>query len=443
MSESQFKLFKTSRFLPFFLTQFLGAFNDNLFKSALVMLVTFSLAKEIGINGQVAVTVIAGLFILPFFLFSSIAGELADRYEKAFLIRIIKFVEIILMGLTAVAFYFSSFWLLVLLLFLMGAQSAFFGPLKYSIMPEHLKPEEMIAGNALVSAGTYIAILVGTMVGGVLVLRQGGVAIISVAVVFCALLGWLASLMIPRAGAFNPSVSVDFNIVRSTRRIIASVVREEDVFLSILGVSWFWFIGATFLSQLPTYAKDVLGANEHVATLFLTVFSIGVGAGSLVCNVLLRGEVDGKYVPYGAVAFSIGSVCLWLASRRLVPAGSTEELLGIVGFLGNPEGIFILISLLVIAIGGGIYVVPLSAIMQTRCESRQRARVIACNNIVNSFMMVLSAVGISIFLLMGFTIPHVFLVIAALNCFSIVIVSHLVKRQRDLRIERSQVRRGR
>ena len=437
MSESQFSLLKTRRFLPFFLTQFLGAFNDNLFKSALVMLVTFSLARKMGINGQVAVTVIAGLFILPFFLFSSVAGELADRYEKAFLIRRIKFIEIILMALTAAAFYFSNFWLLVALLFLMGAQSTFFGPLKYSIIPEHLEEGELIAGNALVSAGTYLAILIGTIVGGLLILQPGGVEIISVLIVFFALLGWLASLKIPNAGSFNPKVSIDFNIIRSTHRIIASVIQEKDVFLSILGVSWFWFVGATFLSQFPSYTKDVLQANEQVATLFLTVFSIGVGLGSLLCNTLLKGEIDGKYVPYGAATLSVGSICLWLASRRLAPAGMDEELFGILLFLQKPEGIFILISLLAIAIGGGIYVVPLNAIMQTRCKAQHRARVIACSNIMNSFMMVLSAVGISILLLMGFTIPHIFLVVAVLNCFSIWVVFRLVHKQRNIRIRRS------
>ena len=437
MSESQFSLLKTRRFLPFFLTQFLGAFNDNLFKSALVMLVTFSLARKMGINGQVAVTVIAGLFILPFFLFSSVAGELADRYEKAFLIRRIKFIEIILMALTAAAFYFSNFWLLVALLFLMGAQSTFFGPLKYSIIPEHLEEGELIAGNALVSAGTYLAILIGTIVGGLLILQPGGVEIISVLIVFFALLGWLASLKIPNAGSFNPKVSIDFNIIRSTHRIIASVIQEKDVFLSILGVSWFWFVGATFLSQFPSYTKDVLQANEQVATLFLTVFSIGVGLGSLLCNTLLKGEIDGKYVPYGAATLSVGSICLWLASRRLAPAGMDEELFGILLFLQKPEGIFILISLLAIAIGGGIYVVPLNAIMQTRCKPQHRARVIACSNIMNSFMMVLSAVGISILLLMGFTIPHIFLVVAVLNCFSIWVVFRLVHKQRNIRMGRS------
>ena len=437
MSESQFSLLKTRRFLPFFLTQFLGAFNDNLFKSALVMLVTFSLARKMGINGQVAVTVIAGLFILPFFLFSSVAGELADRYEKAFLIRRIKFIEIILMALTAAAFYFSNFWLLVALLFLMGAQSTFFGPLKYSIIPEHLEEGELIAGNALVSAGTYLAILIGTIVGGLLILQPGGVEIISVLIVFFALLGWLASLKIPNAGSFNPKVSIDFNIIRSTHRIIASVIQEKDVFLSILGVSWFWFVGATFLSQFPSYTKDVLQANEQVATLFLTVFSIGVGLGSLLCNTLLKGEIDGKYVPYGAATLSVGSICLWLASRRLAPAGMDEELFGILLFLQKPEGIFIFISLLAIAIGGGIYVVPLNAIMQTRCKAQHRARVIACSNIMNSFMMVLSAVGISILLLMGFTIPHIFLVVAVLNCFSIWVVFRLVHKQRNIRMGRS------
>ena len=270
--KTQFSLLSKRRFLPLFLTQFLGAFNDNLFKSALVILITFRLAEQNGMNAQILITVVAGLFILPFFLFSATAGQLADKYEKSFLIRIVKFVEIILMCMTAVAFQYLNLFALVILLFFMGAQSAFFGPLKYSILPQHLEEDELVAGNGLVSAGTYIAILTGTLFGGLLILHSFGRVIISTGVVSVAVLGFITSLFIPKALPPDPEVKIDWNIPKATWEIISYVKVIKPVFRSILGISWFWFLGAVFLAQFPTFAKDVLGGNEQVSTLFLIVF---------------------------------------------------------------------------------------------------------------------------------------------------------------------------
>lgn len=434
MPESQFRLFTTKRFLPLFLTQFLGAFNDNLFKSALVMLVTFDLAERLGYNSQMLITSIAGIFILPFFLFSSIAGELADKYEKSSLIRIIKIIEIVLMCLTGLAFYLLNLWLLIFLLFLMGAQSTFFGPLKYSIIPQHLEEDELIAANGLVEAGTYISILMGTVAGGLLVLQPNGTLWISAMVVSVALVGYIASRGIPNAEPTEPQLHVDYNIFRSTHNIVKEVIPYTDVFLSILGSSWFWLVGATFLSQFPTYTRDILGANEQVATFFLTTFSVGIGLGALLCNFLLKGEVNGKYAPYGAAILSLGSFCLWIASKRL-ESPTSDELIGVVAFLTNPTGLFITLSMLAIAIGGGVYVVPLNAIMQSRCDPERRARVIACNNVISSFAMVLSAVGVTLLLTLNVSIPQIFLLMALLNAISIKIVSHLVVRQQRARYE--------
>ena len=437
MPESQFRLFSTKRFLPLFLTQFLGAFNDNLFKSALVMLVTFGLAERMGYNSQILITSIAGIFILPFFLFSSIAGELADKYEKSSLIRIIKIVEVVLMCLTGLGFYSLNLWLLIFLLFLMGAQSTFFGPLKYSIIPQHLDEDELIAANGLVEAGTYIAILMGTVAGGLLVLRPNGTLWISAMIVTVALAGYVASRSIPNAEPTEPQLHIDYNIFRSTYNIVREVIPYTDVFLSILGSSWFWLVGATFLSQFPTYTRDILGANEQVATFFLTTFSVGIGLGALLCNVLLKGEVNGKYVPYGATILSLGSFSLWLASKRLV-SPTSGELIGVVEFLMNPTGFFITLSMLAIAIGGGVYVVPLNAIMQSRCDPERRARVIACSNVISSFAMVLSAIGVTVLLALNVTIPQIFLLMAVLNAISIKLVSHLVVRQQRARLEKEE-----
>jgi MFS family permease len=421
--KTQFSLLSKRRFLPLFLTQFLGAFNDNLFKSALVILITFRLAEQNGMNAQILITVVAGLFILPFFLFSATAGQLADKYEKSFLIRIVKFVEIILMCMTAVAFQYLNLFALVILLFFMGAQSAFFGPLKYSILPQHLEEDELVAGNGLVSAGTYIAILTGTLFGGLLILNYFGRVIISTGVVSVAVLGFITSLFIPKAPPPDPEVKIDWNIPKATWEIISYVKVIKPVFRSILGISWFWFLGAVFLAQFPTFAKDILGGNEQVSTLFLIVFSVGVGFGSTICNRILKGRISTKLVAPACVGLSLSTFLLYTFSR-LLKKGDT--LVGALVFMQDYISWGIVLSLFLLATFGGIYSVPMYALMQSKCPDEHRARSVAVLNITDSFAMVLSAFFVTGLLFMEMSIINVFLVLGIMNLLIMPLLSRMV-----------------
>ncbi len=417
-------LLRSKRFLPLFLTQFLGAANDNVFKNALVILIVYRIAEQAQVHGQLLVTLAAGLFILPFFLFSATAGQLADKFEKGRLIRLIKASEIVIMGMGAVGFATANLWFLLTVLFLMGTQSTFFGPLKYAILPDHLREDELIGGNALVEAGTFLAILFGTIAGGVMILTQNGVPLISGTVLALALAGWAASLFIPHAAPKVPDLSINWNFLSETRAIIRHAAHRRDVFLSILGISWFWLVGATFLAQFPTYAKDVLGANEQIVTLFLTVFSVGIGIGSLLCGRLLDGEINAKYVPYAALGMSLFSLDLYLSSNHSVTLAPT--LAGLSAFLDYPANWRVMVDLLLIAVCGGIYIVPLYAIVQARSDEDHRARTIASNNVINALFMVISALGTMTMFAAGFTVTDVFLAIAIANAVVAVYIVRLL-----------------
>ncbi len=425
MHENQFHLLKTRRFLPLFITQFLGAFNDNLFKNALVILITFVTAEKAGMNSQIMVTAAAGIFILPFFLFSATAGQLADKHEKSRLVRIIKFVEIVLMILAAVGFFMESVFLLMGVLFMMGAQSTFFGPIKYGILPEHLKEDELIGGNALIEAGTFLSILTGTILGGVLILRPGGIGIVSMLVILFSALGFWASFFIPKTRPQAPNLTVGYNIATETLKIMKFAAGDRRVFLSILGISWFWLIGATFLSQFPTFGKFTLGGDEYLVTLFLTVFSVGIGFGSLICDKLLKGQVDATFVPLGALGMTLFTVDLFYASGAHLPPPA-NEFLSLAEFLGTLAGWRILFDLLLIAFAGGLFIVPLYAILQSASEESHRSRSIAANNVMNALFMVVSALGTSAMLALDFTVPQVFLVVAILNALVAVYVCRLL-----------------
>lgn len=409
---TQFGLFRTRRFLPLFLTQFFGAFNDNLFKSALVILITFRLADVYNMDSQVLITIVAGLFILPFFLFSATAGQLADKYEKSFLIRRTKVAEFFLMVLTACAFMTTNLWLLITLLFFMGAQSAFFGPLKYSILPQHLREEELIAGNGLISAGTYVAILLGTLCGGLFILSEWGRVYISVGVVIVAVAGYITSLFIPRAEAFSPDMKLETNISKAICQLLSFVYPHKVLFRSILGISWFWLIGSVFLSQFPSFAKNTLGGNEQVSTLFLILFSIGVGLGSMLCNRLLNGKISAKLVPFGGIGMSIAIVILYIFCTLM---GRSEHLLGIAAFVSLRSSWGIMLAMVMLAASGGIFSVPLYAIMQSKSPLEHRARVVACTNMADSLGMVLGAIFTTILLLLHVSIMNIFLIMGLIN----------------------------
>ena len=432
MSHSQFFLLKTRRFLPLFLTQFLAAFNDNVFKNALVILMTYKAGEGVGVDPRLLVTAAAGIFILPFFLFSATAGQIADKFEKSRLIRTLRLIEIPVMLLAAAGFFLGNYWMLLAVLFCAGAQAAFFGPLKYSILPEHLKEDELIGGNALIEAGTFLAILLGTILGGILILKDCGVTAVSSIIVAVALMGWLCSRRIPEAQPGAAGLKVGFNFIAETWRLVRHALKEKDVFLSIIGISWFWLVGFTFLAQFPIYASEILGANEEVVTLFLTVFSVGIAIGSLVCNRLLKGKVSGVYVPLGAFGMTAGIFLFWLAS----PDATTHEpLIGLAEFIVTPSGWGILASLLGIAIFGGIYIVPLYAIMQTRCEASHRSRTVAVNNVMNALFMVLGAIVTMIMLRLHIGVTEIFLIIGVLNIPVAFLVRRLVKMRRAARGE--------
>lgn len=398
--------------MPLFLTQFLGAFNDNLFKSALVTLITFDLAAKYGLNAPVLITVVAGLFILPFFLFSSLAGQISDKYEKSRLIRIIKLVEIILMVLTAAAFHYVQLWWLIALLFLMGAQSTFFGPLKYSVLPQLLREDELVAGNGLVNAGTNVAILTGTLCGGLFIMSPLGRYYISAGIVGVAAAGYIASRFIPVLPASSPELKIDRNLFRSTWQLITYPVPNRPVFMSIIGISWFWFLGSVFLAQFPSFAKDIVGGDEQVSTLFLVVFTVGIGFGATFCNKLLGGRVSGKYVPGSLIAISVFIVMLYFVSPSQAAGGALS---GVGAFLSSGRSWLIILSMFLIAASGGLYSIPMYAMMQNLTPETHMARTIASLNIIDSLGMVIAAALMSAMIAAGMSINSVFLSMAFIN----------------------------
>jgi len=411
---NQFNLLATRRFLPLFITQFLGTFNGNSFKNALAILIIYRGTTSIGINPQILVTFAAGIFILPFFLFSATAGELADKYPKPRLIVLIKFAEIILMLTATMGFYLNNTALLLLVLFLLGAQSAFFGPLKYAILPEQLRDNELLAGNGLIEAGTFIAILIGTIIGGILILYPHGDGFISIIICSAALAGLLSSLFIPKSTATHAQLAIHYNFIRETWRIIQYSKQRRDIFLCILGISWFWLIGSTFLAEFPVFTKNDLHSNQHVVTFFFALFSTGIALGSLLCNKLLRGKVHANYVPLGALGMTLFTMDLFFATTH-IPILMNSELTNLQRFLSSFNGWRITFDVLLIAICGGLYTVPLYTILQQRSEQAHRARVIACNNVMNALFMVLAAVVTMFMLKIGLTVNQVFLWIAIGN----------------------------
>ena len=406
------ELLRSKRFLPLFVTQFLGAFNDNFFKNALLIMITYKAASGLGADAAAMVNIAAGVFILPFFLFSATAGQLADKYDRAFLTRILKVVEIVLMVLAGMAVILQSWYIALFLLFMMGTQSAFFGPIKYALLPQHLRENELIAGNAYIEGATYLAILGGTILGGLLVMQPHGEAIVAGGLIVVAVAGYLASTGIPVAAPPMPQLKVNYNFFYETWVILRDIRRQIVVFRCVLGISWFWLIGALLLSQLPMFCKDVLHTDETVVTYFLTIFSLGIGLGSLLCNRLLRGVVQTTFVPLGALGMTVFIFDLYLAHRGLsVPAATV----GLAEFIHSPLCRRLSVDMLMIAVCGGIFIVPLYALMQHRADPSSMARVVAGNNIVNAVFMVAAAVAVVGALKLGYSIPHIFVGTAAIN----------------------------
>lgn len=411
-SSSQFQLLKQKRFGPFFLTQFFGAFNDNVFKNSLIILIAFQSSFSGSDISNYIINLAALLFILPFFLFSATAGQIADRFGKAGLIRKIKLGEIVIMVLAGAGFYLDSIPLLLLCLFLMGTQSSFFGPIKYSIIPEHLKQKELIGGNALVESGTFMAILLGTMLGGFLVgVATDARALVSVTVITLAGLGYLSSLQIPFTAAAAPSLKVRWNPAVETVRNVAALRKHGPVFFFILGISWFWFLGATYLTQLPNFTRLALGANAQVVTFFLALLCVGIGVGSLLCERLSNRSIELGLVPVGSIGLTIFGIDLFFATT----AHASGELVGLSEFIRNPSNWRLCSDIFLIGLFGGMYIVPLYATVQARTRAQERARVIAGNNILNAIAMMGSSLYAIALLGAGLSIPGLFLTIALLN----------------------------
>ena len=423
MHDNSIKLLKTRRFLPLFITQFLEAFNDNFFKNALIILITYTLVQSANMS-EILVALAFGIFILPFFLFSATAGQLADKYEKGFLIRIIKAVEIVAMIFAAIGFLRGNIPLLMATLFLIGTHSAFFGPLKYAILPDHLAKDELIAGNALIEASTFIAILFGTIVGGLFVTTHAGSTIVSSIGILIACLGLVASFYIPKAPPGQPNLTISLNIVSETKKILGFAKENSTIYLSILGISWFWLVGGSLLLQFPTFTKTVLGANSHVVTLFLTLFSIGIAIGSLLAERIQKNEINAKYVPLAVLGMTLFIVDLYFASRN-IPVHS-HQLIGLLSFLASWNHWRILLDTFLLAICGGIYIVPLYAIIQSEVKASHRSRIMAANNIINAIYMVLAAIICAVLLALNITIPQLFLIIGILNLLVAIYICKLL-----------------
>ena len=406
---NQFALLKQRRFAPFFWTQFSGAANDNLFKFAFTVMVTYQLSVG-WLPPALAGLVIGALFILPFLLFSATSGQLTDKFEKTRIIRFVKNLEVGIMGIAAVGFVSGDVKVQVPVLlgctFLMGLHSTLFGPVKFAYLPQALAERELTGGNGMVEMGTFVAILLGNIVGGLLVAVPGvGPQYVAVSCVVLALAGRAVAQFIPAAPATDPGLKINWNPVTETWRNLKLARTSLVVFRSMLGISWMWFFGAVFLSQFPSFAKEVLHGDEHVASLLLVVFSIGIATGSLLCEVLSRRHVEIGLVPLGAIGMSVFAIDLYFASRGL-PASS---LMGVGSFISHPAHWRVMLDLALLSLFAGLYSVPMYALIQLRSQPTHRARIIAANNILNALFMIVSAVLAGALLKADFSIPQIFL----------------------------------
>ena len=420
---SQFRLLRERRFAPFFGVQFLGALNDNVFKQALVILLAYQTASFTSLSTDVLQNLAQALFVLPFFLFSATAGQLADKHEKSRLISVTVFIELCVMALGAAGFFLRSLELLFVALFLGGVQSALFGPVKYAILPQQLNDRELVGGNALVETGTSLAILLGMIVGGWMVSQAGwGVAGIAICTVAISAIGLLLSRYIPFSPPADPDIRVNWNPLTETWRIFQFMRGNRTVSLSILGVSWLWFFGSIFITQFPNLSRNVLGGDAHLVTLLLVVFSVGIGIGSLLCERLSDHKIEIGLVPFGSIGLTLFAIDLYFALNGAARSGP----IGLAEFLHDSKGWRVVADLLLIGAFGGFYLVPLYALIQSRSDPRHRSRVIAANNILNALFMVAAALIAIVLFQAGFTIPQLFLATALANALVAIYIYTLV-----------------
>jgi 1-acyl-sn-glycerol-3-phosphate acyltransferase len=424
---SQFALLGQTRFSPFFWTQFLGAFNDNVFKTALITVLTYQALSWTTLPASVLTNLVPGLFILPFVLFSASAGQLAEKIDKARLTRIVKLLEIGIMAAACVGWLTHSLWLLIAAVVGMGLHSTLFGPVKYAYLPQHLRSDELVGGNGLIETGTFVGILLGEVLGAIMVQAEPwGLYLVAFACLGLALLGWLASLRIPLSPAPVPDLKINWNPFTETLRNLRFSRQNRPVFLSILGNSWFWFYGAIILAQFPVYAKDFLHGDHNIFVLLLTVFSVGVGAGSLLCEKLSGHKVEIGLVPFGSIGLSLFGLDLYFASLAYAQTAIGAHELSLLGFWHQPGSWRILFDCAMIGLFGGFYIVPLFALIQTRCDKEHLSRTIAGMNIMNAIFMVVAALMAMVLLRQGFTIPQLFLITAILNALVALYIFSLV-----------------
>jgi 1-acyl-sn-glycerol-3-phosphate acyltransferase len=422
-ASNQFRLLGQRRFLPFFGAQALGAFNDNVYRNVLVLLVTFGGTLTTSLSPEVLTNLAGGLFILPYLLFSGLAGQLADRFDKSRVVQVVKATEILIMALAGIGLASGNIVILMSALFLLGVHSTFFAPAKYGLLPQILEPSELVGGNAMLEMGTFLAILLGTLAGGVLAASHGTVTIVGAMVVIAGV-GFLLSLAMPRAKPADAKLRIDWNPFRSTMAAIRTARESRTVFLSVLGNSWFWFYGALVLAQLPLFVKTIIGGSESVVTLFLFVFSTGVGIGSLLCEKLSGHKVEIGLVPFGSIGLTVFALDLALASPHAPTAGTA--VFGAAQFLQHTGSWRILADIGLVGVFGGIFIVPLYAIIQQRSRPEAVSRVISATNIINAVFMVAAALFGAIALRNGLTIPQLFIAVAIMNAAVAVYIYTLV-----------------
>ncbi len=419
---NQFALLKQRRFAPFFWTQFSGAANDNVFKFAFTVMVTYQLSIS-WMQPAMAGLVIGALFILPFLLFSATSGQLTDKYEKTKMIRFVKNLEIVIMLIAAYGFFNANVPVLLSCTFLMGLHSTLFGPVKFAYMPQVLNERELTGGNGMVEMGTFVAILAGNIVGGVLIAMPGiGATYVAITCIAVAIIGRITAQYIPNAPATDPSLTINWNPFTETWKNLKLAHGNIVVFRSLLGISWMWFFGAVFLSQFPSFAKDVLHGSSNVASLLLVVFSIGIATGSLLCEVLSRRHVEIGLVPLGAIGMTVFALDLYFASRSLPKA----ELLTVMQFISISVHWRVMADLFLLSLFAGLYSVPMYALIQLRSQPTHRARIIAANNILNALFMIASSLIVGALLGAKFTIPQVFLFTALANAVVAIYIFLLV-----------------
>lgn len=424
---NQFQLLKEQRYRPLFFTQFLGAFNDNVFKTALITIVAFSTNQLTQLDNATMVTALPGLFILPFFLFSATAGQIADKLEKSKLIRYIKLLEILIMLFAGLGFLLNNIVLLALALFMMGIQSSIFGPVKYAYLPQHLTEQELVGGNGLLEMGTFVAILIGQILGAWLATHSNSNMMTSLCIIALAIMGYLASRDIPTSPAGEPDLKINWNPITETFYNLKFIWQHQSLWLAIIGISWFWFVGATLLAQFPNFARTTLHGDESVFILMLSVFSLGIGIGSLLCEKLSKHKVELGLVLFGGIGLTLFCVDLYATSSSISSSlANTTSTRSYSDFFMLLSHYHLLGDILLIGVFGGFYIVPLYAYIQSSAEESHQSRIIAGNNIMNAFFMVISA-GFTLFIFeLGYNIPDLFLATAIISS---IVISYLCLRQ--------------